>query len=113
MTKNSIYRVTFFNHGKIYEIYAKHVSHEALYGFVEVGDLVFGKTASLVVDPSEERLKTEFSGVSKTFIPIHAILRIDAVDKSGVAKIRDQADKTENITQFPVPIYQPSPDSKK
>lgn len=111
MTNSNIYKVTFFYQGTIYEIYAKYVSHEYLYGFVEVSDLIFGSSTSVVVDPAEEKLKSEFSGVKKTYIPMHSILRIDEVEKEGVAKIREQTDKSGNVTQFPMPFYTP-PDSQ-
>jgi hypothetical protein len=54
----------------------------------------------MVVDPSEEKLKAEFSGVRRSFIPIQAIIRIDEVEKSGVAKISSG----DNITPFPVSL---------
>jgi hypothetical protein len=108
---SNIYKVTFYNQGTVYEIYAKQVDHGAIYGFLEVSELIFGSTTHIVVDPSEERLKTEFSGVKKTYIPIHAVLRIDEVEKEGVAKIRE-TDKKSNIAQFPIPVYTPDPGSK-
>ena len=91
--------------GKVYEIYARSVSHGSLFGFVEVEKLVFGERSTVVVDPSEERIKSEFAGVKRTYIPMHSVLRIDEVEKEGVSKIS----KIEggNITQFPVPIYAP------
>ena len=55
-----IYRVAFLNQGKIYEIYAKSIAQGALYGFVEIEDLVFETTSSLLVDPSAEKLQQEF-----------------------------------------------------
>ena len=36
-----------------------------MYGFVVIEDIVFGKNTSLVVDPSEEKLKTEFAKCKK------------------------------------------------
>ena len=53
----------FMNQGKIYEIYARSISHGDLFGFIEVDKLVFGERTSVVVDPSEERIKSEFEGV--------------------------------------------------
>lgn len=107
MNKSRIYRVTFYNQGTIYELYAKSIAQGELFGFLEISDLVFGNN-TVVVDPSLERLKTEFSGVKTTFIPMHAVLRIDEVEKEGVAKIRDVASKdSNNIAHFPVPIYTP------
>lgn len=100
-----MYRVVFLNQGKVYEVYAKGVSHGALFGFVEVEELVFGARSSVVVDPSEEKIKTEFSGVKRTYLPLHSIIRIDEVDKQGTSKITS-ADGS-NVTQFPMPMYTP------
>ncbi len=106
MNKTRMYRISFFNQNTIYEVYAKHICHDAFFGFVELEDLVFGSTG-LVVDPSEERLKTEFAGVKKTYIPMHNVLRIDEVEKEGVAKIRELNGKGSNVAHFPVPVYTP------
>jgi hypothetical protein len=50
----------------VYEIYARRVSHGAIFGFVEVEGLLFGERSSVVVDPAEERLQAEFAGVERT-----------------------------------------------
>lgn len=99
-----IYRVRFINDNKVYEIYATHVYQGDLYGFVILEDLVFGESTSLVVDPQEERLKSEFDGVQQTYIPMHAVIRIDQVEKKGTAKILSVEGK---ITSFPSPVYTP------
>ena len=52
-----------------------------MYGFIEVEDYIFDQNSQIVVDPSEEKLKTEFKGVNRSYIPINAILRIDEVEK--------------------------------
>jgi hypothetical protein len=113
MSKKRIYKVIFFNQGTIYEIYARDVHQEGLYGFVEVEGLIFGEKSSVVIDPSEERLKTEFTGVQRTCIPMHSIVRIDEVEKKGVAKITSVSGKGDNITAFPIPIYTPTDGSSK
>jgi len=105
MPAKPIYRVIFLNQGKVYEVYARSVSHGGLFGFVEVETLVFGTRSTLVVDPSEEKVKTEFEGVRRTYIPMHAVLRIDEVDKQGTSKIT--AAESGNVAQFPVPMYTP------
>lgn len=105
MTAKPLYRIAFLSQGQVYEIYARHVGHGALFGFVEVEQLVFGKRSSVVVDPSEEKIKTEFSGVKRTYLPLHSVIRIDEVEKEGTSKIS----KLEggNVAQFPVPVYTP------
>ena len=105
MAAKPIYKVIFMNQGKVYEIYARKVSHGGLFGFVEVEKLVFGARSSVVVDPSEERIQAEFSGVSRTYLPLHSIMRIDEVEKQGVSKVIDA--EGSNVTQFPMPVYTP------
>lgn len=107
-----VFRISFINQGKVYEIYAKRVQQGELYGFVEVQELLFEESSTVLVDPSTERLKTEFKGVNRTIVPIHAVIRIDEVEKEGPGKIHEIGDKT-NVTPFPSPLYTPSPDSDK
>jgi hypothetical protein len=103
MAASHIFKVVFANQGKVYEIYARKVSHGGLFGFIEVEELVFGERSSVVVDPAEERIKTEFAGVKRSYLPLHSIIRIDEVRKQGVSKI--SALEGGNVTQFPVPMY--------
>lgn len=110
MADKTIFKVIFMNQGQIYEIYAREVGHGAMFGFVEVEEIVFGERTTLVVDPAEEKIKTEFKGVRRTYLPMHSIVRIDEVDKQGVSKIS----KVEggNVAQFPVPVYTPGEGNK-
>ena len=57
-SKKKLYKITFSNQGKLYELYANEVSNSNLLGFIEIESLVFGEKTSLVVDPSEEKIKT-------------------------------------------------------
>jgi len=106
MAASHIYKVVFVNQGKVYEIYARKVGHGQLFGFVEVEELIFGERSAVVVDPSEERIKSEFDGVKRTYLPLHSVLRIDEVRKTGVSKV--SAAEGSNVTQFPFPVYTPS-----
>jgi hypothetical protein len=72
--------------------------------------LIFGERASVVVDPSEERLKSEFGSVTRTYIPMHAVIRIDQVKKEGAPKISELGDK---VAQFPTPLYTPGGNESK
>jgi hypothetical protein len=101
MSKQRLYRVSFTNQGQVYEIYARNVSHGGLLGFVEVEQLVFGEKSTVVVDPAEEKLKTEFAHVSRSYIPVHAVIRIDEVSKPGVAKISPLPEGSGRILPFP------------
>lgn len=106
----SIYKVIFINQGKVYEIFARQVYQAELYGFIVVEELIFGERSSVVVDPSEERLKSEFELVTRIFIPMHSVIRIDQVKKEGTAKISELGDK---VAQFPSPLYTPGGDRGK
>ncbi|CDZ78332.1 hypothetical protein BN59_02642 [Legionella massiliensis] len=103
MSNESIYRITFANQEAVYEIYAHKICESEIFGFLEVEGVIFGENCSLVVDPSEERLKLEFNGVKRTFIPMHAVFRIDEVTKQGVAKVRDKSRDESKVSMFPVP----------
>lgn len=105
MAAEPIYKVIFMSQGKVFEIYARHVSHGSLFGFIEVEKLVFGARSTVVVDPSEERIQTEFSGVKRTYLPLHSVIRIDEVEKQGIGKVSDL--EGGNVTQFPMPVYAP------
>jgi hypothetical protein len=60
-----------------------------------------------VVDPSEEALQREFSGVERTYIPMHAVVRVDEVEKRGSSKILPMTETGGKITTLPTPIYAP------
>jgi hypothetical protein len=105
--KKQIYKIIFLNQGKVYEIYAKNVSQGGLFGFVEVEGLLFGEKSTVVVDPSEEALQQEFSGVDRTYVPMHAVIRIDQVEKRGVSSIHPVSDSASKVTPLPTPIYAP------
>ena len=98
----SIYKVLFHSQGQVYEVYAHNIYQSDLYGFVEIEDYTFGNRSQMLIDPSEDRLRNEFEGVQRSFIPMHAIVRIDEVEKEGVAKISDS--KGEKVTPFPIPV---------
>jgi len=106
MAAKPIFRVVFLNQGKVYEVYARRVSQTgALFGFVEIEELVFDARKGVLVDPSEERLRLEFAGVKRTYLPMHYVLRIDEVDKQGVSKITPA--EGGNVSQFPMPVFSP------
>ena len=84
-----MYRILFVNQDQLFELYARHVYQSDMYGFIEVEEFVFGSRTQVVVDPGEEKLKTTFSDVKRSFIPMQAIVRIDEVEKEGISKISD------------------------
>ena len=106
MAASHIFKVVFVIQGKVYEIYARKVGHGSMFGFIEVEELVFGERSTVVLDPTEERIKSEFEGVKRTYLPMHSVLRIDEVRKQGVSKI-SVLEGGSNVAQFPIPVYTP------
>lgn len=102
--KSPIYKVIFHNQNKVYELYVKAIYQSEMYGFVEIEEFVFDERSQLIVDPGEERLKTEFAGVARSYLPMHNIIRIDEVEKEGVGKVLDApAGSASNVSAFPLP----------
>src|SRR5210317_47435 len=89
MPNQPTYKVIFYNQGQIFEMFARQIYQSDLYGFIEIEELVFGERSGVLVDPSEEKLKAEFEGVKRSYLPMHAIVRIDEVTKEGVGKITE------------------------
>lgn len=106
-SKTAMYRITFLSQGKSIELYAREVSSSGLWGFVEVGDLVFEPAGEgLVIDPTEERLREEFVGTKRLHLPMHSVVRIEEVERRGVCRIRDAA-TGEKVVPLPIPGRQP------
>lgn len=98
-----IYRVLFIQDDKYYEVYARYLSEEHLMGFIEIEDIIFSEDKSgIVVDPSEEKLRHEFKGVKRCYIPMHSVLRIDEVEQEGPARIKEMNSAGSNVVNaFP------------
>ena len=109
MAASHIFKVQFVREGKVWEVYALKVTHGGLFGFIELEDLVFGERSGVVVDPGEERIKGEFEGVKRTWLPMQSVLRVDEVKKTGPSKISAYDDS--NVAAFPLPMVPPGPDS--
>jgi len=108
MSADAIYKIIFLNQGEVYEMYARQVYQSDLWGFLEVEEFVFGERSQMIVDPAEEKLKSEFSSIKRSFIPLHAVVRIDEVEKEGACKITEVKGGG-NVTQFPFSGAVPKP----
>lgn len=96
-----MYKIVFFNHGNVYELFAEQVESSDLYGFVEAAGLVFERGDRIVVDPTEERLRAEFADTERLMLPMQSVIRIEKVSKRGACVIRDR--KTgDKVTPLPV-----------
>ena len=106
--KRNVYRVAFVNEGEVWEIYCKRVSQSGLFGFIEIEGVLFGEKTSVVVDPAEERLKKVFDGVGRSHVPLHAIVRIDEVEKRGTVAIHAApAQPAGKVVTLPSSMHKP------
>ena len=86
----------------MFEVFVHKIYPSDMFGFVTLEDFDFSDSG-LVVDPSEERLKSEFENVERCYIPMHNVVRVDEVKKRGVAKIVDI--DTDKVVRLPRSIY--------
>jgi len=96
---DAVYRVTFINQDKVIEVFVNHVYQSDIWGFIQLEGFIFGQRSELLVDPGEEKVKALFSEVKSSFIPTQAIIRIDEVERSGVAKLSEVKG---GVAQFPM-----------
>lgn len=101
MLEKLVFRIIFIQDDKILELYAKHVSESDLFGFVVLEDLLFGEKSAVVVDPTEEKLRAQFMGVRRTYVPMQSVIRIDEVEKLGHAKMSKLGESSDNVSYFP------------
>jgi hypothetical protein len=103
MAQRTLYKITFHNAGKVYELYARHVASSSLWGYTEVAELVWDSGDSLVIDPTEERLRDEFGQTRKLHLPMQSVIRVEEVERKGQLAIRDAATGERVVTPFPLP----------
>ena len=101
MSNQPVYKIIFHNGKEIFEVFAKHIYQSDMWGFVEIEEMLFGERSAILVDPGEEKLKSEFAGVKRSYIPMQSIIRIDEVEKQGAAKIREGGEAGK-VATFPM-----------
>ncbi len=111
--KKLLYRIRFRTEDKILEVYCRNVAQGDLFGFIEISGFVWGRKSDLIVDPTEQEVRSEFAGVKNAQIPMHAVLRVDQVEKGGTAKIlpidKPEEPSTSDLMRGPnIPIIDPS-----
>lgn len=98
MKSKTLYRINYITNSEVYELYAKAISSNELLGFISLLDLVFEVNSGVVIDPIEERLKTEFSDVRCLHIPIQNVLKIEEVEQKKSCKIKALKTHTKTST---------------
>jgi len=104
MASNPVYKVIFQNGNQVVELFARQIYQSDMWGFIEVEEFLFGERSKLLVDPAEEKLRNEFGGVQRSYIPLQSVIRIDEVAKEGSARVTDvRGNDAGNVTRFPLP----------
>lgn len=76
------YRIQFYDSKKeIMTFFAKKVNPSSFIGLIEVSEILF-MDSEIIINPDDEKVRKEFSGVSSTYLPLNTILRIDEVESS-------------------------------
>jgi len=107
MAAKPIYRVVVHQQGEVWELYVREIFQSELWGFIEVEEFVFGDAKRVVVDPASEKLERTFEGVTRSYLPLNSIVRIDEVEREGALKVvKSEA----RVAEFPRPFPLPSRD---
>jgi len=103
MANQPVYKVIFQNGNQVFEVFARQIYQSDMWGFIEIEEFIFGERSQILVDPGEEKLKNEFNGVKRSYIPLQSVIRIDEVDKEGSGKISEATGREGNVASFPFP----------
>jgi len=85
--ERTYYKVSFARDNELYQVCAREVHSSDLYGLIEIADFLFPENR-LVYNPGEERIRREFEGIRRTWIPYHSIVRIDEVLDSTASEVK-------------------------
>ncbi len=100
MKQKRLYRINYITNKEVYELYAEGVNTQDMLGFISISGLVFDQQSKVVIDPIEERLKTEFKGVKTLHLPLQNILKIEEVEQKKSCKIKS-LNHDSNLTVLP------------
>lgn len=100
MKQKHLYRINYITNKDVYELYAEAVHTQEMLGFISISGLVFDQQTSVVIDPIEERLKTEFKGVKTLHLPLQNVLKIEEVEQKKSCKIKTLSPEN-NLTALP------------
>lgn len=76
------YKVQFYDSKKeIMTFFAKKLNPSSFLGLIEVSEILF-MDSEIIINPDDEKVRKEFNGVSKTFLPLNTIVRIDEIDQN-------------------------------
>ncbi|MBZ4644220.1 MAG: hypothetical protein PWQ25_180 [Deferribacteres bacterium] len=83
------FRIQFIDSKKeIMTFFAKSVNPSSYIGLIEVSNILY-MDSEILINPEDEKIRKEFKGVKRTFLPLSAIIRIDEIEepKTQVLKL--------------------------
>jgi len=105
--EKTYYKVSFARDNELYQVCARQVASSEWWGLIELSGFIFPENR-LVFNPGEDRIRREFSGILRTWIPYHAILRIDEVKDDTESEV-----KIVPLESFRKPSVPPLPAERK
>ena len=98
-TSKSLFKITFTDEeDKTITVHAEEVSPSSLLGFIEAAELVFPDPSDIIITPADNKARTLFKDVKRTYIPINRIIRIDELSsdkKTPVITLINQGKQTD------------------
>ena len=101
--KKTYYKVSFIHQNEVYQICARTVGSSDIYGLIEMGEFLFPEN-KLVYNPSEERIRKEFLGIERTWIPYNSVIRIDEVQDNQTTEIKIVPLESPSAAPGPIPL---------
>jgi hypothetical protein len=86
---NTYFKIQFFDGKKeLLTFFARSVNPSSYIGLIEIADIMF-MDSDILINPEDEKIRKEFKGVKRTFLPLSSIIRIDEIEdvKSPILKV--------------------------
>ena len=108
VSAKTVFKIVFMNQGKVYEIYARGVSHGGLFGFIEVEELLFAQFLPVHQDEivgyinqfteNTDRLGT----VGILFLIVTSILLLDSIESNfnDIWHVRHRGGRLKRLARF-------------
>jgi hypothetical protein len=99
--KDIIYRTVFTHLDQVYTLYSKGVSEETLVGFIEVDSILSVSQDYLMSTETPENSFSlyihQMEGIKRTYVPMHAVVRVDEMTRQHYEFMVLNKDNTANV----------------
>lgn len=98
---STLYRVRFRQADTVLELHAQAIYQSQFSQVLELEGLCFSCESKLVSEPAEEKAKKIFSGVTRTFLPLANIERIDELNAQDFSHYQTNLCELQGVSRFP------------